>query len=383
MNKSHHKKAILLLVFVFSSSNIPNKLLAQEEQHQNRLSSQVPRYEVKLDMNEFSLLNSSIVDGINKYGGTIEFDLKIAKEENETGWTVTTGNRVLIEVLGQYIAEKSIGVLKSIDPENLNSNAKMAFKVVKSLAEKLEYTQKNPIWDIVKYSGRVFEENGLWFIKGAQGSYQIVGNKLEELRKINSRDIIAYGFVKVKDQIEITRFVERKDNTLEVFVMSSCPFAQQAEWSIINFLKDYSEKSKPTVEIHYILYEKKGNGHEIFTSLHGEEEVGEDLVQIVIRDVYSKFFYAYLLGRVRDPNIPWDKLSATIGLNHEEIVSIKHTIANERERLLQKEHDYVTGTYGIYDGSPAFVWEGEKTTDIGKVVAFKGLSISSAQDCSR
>ena len=45
----------------------------------------------------------------------------------------------------------------------------------------------------------------------------------------------------------------------------------------------------------------------------------------------------------------------------------------EGAALVDKEYRYVTENYGIYDGSPAYVWESEWVRDIREVEAFKRL----------
>src|SRR5580693_1864674 len=49
-------------------------------------------YILNLTLNEFSILNVSEMDGLIKYGGSGEFQLKIAKEESNVVWTVTVEN---------------------------------------------------------------------------------------------------------------------------------------------------------------------------------------------------------------------------------------------------------------------------------------------------
>jgi len=223
----------------------------------------------------------------------------------------------------------------------------------------------------------VVADNGSLFIEGNQGRFQVTGNYLAELSQRIGKRVIAVGFIKAKDQIEMTAFMEKKENTLELFVMSLCPYAKIAESSVLDFLKTYAGRSKPSLEIHYIFYRNINGGDTIFTSMHGEEEVKEDLVQMVIRDRYPQFFYDYLLRKIANNNSLWESLAGEVGLKSEEIKSIRQTIKSEREKLIQQEYDYVTRTYEIYDGSPTYVWESEWVPDIKEVEVFKNMKFSS------
>lgn len=366
---------VFLIVLIYFFCNAV-QVSAKEEKQDNKLTPQKPRYEFKLNLNEFSLFHSAIVGGLKKYGGGTEFNLRMAKQGDEIVWAVTISNPRIIERLNYYIADKSADLVTAINADSLDHNSKIELKAMKSLIGKVNYGQNNPIWDLVQISGLVVEDNGVLFMEGDKGKYQITSNKLTELGETKGKPIIVNGFIKVKDQIEVVSFLEKKENTLELFVMSMCTFARIAESSLLDFLETYPRKSKPSVEIRYIFYKKKEGEKIIFTSLHGEEEVKENLVQIVIRDEYPQFYHNYLLKRVDDSDAPWDKLAKETGMKGKDVKSIERTIEKERETRIQQEYDYVTGTYRIYDGSPTYVWESQRIADIRKVEAFKGLKFS-------
>lgn len=358
--------------------------IAQEDgRPANKLAPQNPRYEIKLNLNEFSFLNSALVDGLDKYSGIAEFDLKIGKEGDNVFWTLSISNAQLIDVLGIYIAEKSLSIIKTIDIDNIDTQGKIAMRVAKSLSGKVDYAKKNPVWDLVQISGNVIEENGFWFIDGEEGKYKITEKSLGNLNDIKETPVVIYGFIKVKGQIEVTRFIKKKVNTLELFVMSLCPFGQQAEKKLIEFLENYSSRPKPILEIHYLFYMKNSDKDGIFASLHGEEEIEENLIQLVIRDKYPESFFSYLLLRAGDNEIPWFQIVEDIGLDYKDIQMITKTIEDERDALIQNEFNYVTKRYEIFDGSPTYVWESELVKDISKVKTFKGLKSSSLEACSQ
>ncbi len=346
---------------------------------ENEFTPQPPRHLLTLNADEYSLFNEAAAAGLAKYGGAIEFDLKMAKIADENRWMLTIRNGKLLRVLKFWLGEKSIDLLSSVpDMGKLGKNHQVTLKAVTSLAAKIDTAQDKPLWDEVTLSGLVTEENGNCFIKGKQGNCQITGEHLENLRHLKGKAIVAQGMVKVKDRFEVTRFTLKKENTLELFVMSQCPFGQMAESSVILFWKSLSEDQRPELEIHYIFY-RRNDG---FTSLHGESEVIENLVQIVIRDDYPDFFHPYLLKRIDDKTGNWQELAGETGMENEAIQAIEQKITAERETLIQTEYNYVMGTHQIFDGSPTYLWESERIDDIRQVEAFHELTFSTQEKCS-
>lgn len=376
-----HRLYVFLLVLVGFSFGAARSSAGEEEKAENKLSPQRPRYELKLNLNEYSVLNSSMIDGLKKYGGGAEFSLRMAKEGEEIVWTVTITNPKLMEVLDYWTAEKSAELVKAVDVHNLDAKSKLALATMKSLNERIAYARENPVYDPVRLSGLVLEEDGRLFIEGKQGKYEATGNHLEELGERKSKPVVAVGHIKVEDQIEVIAFLETKVNTLELFVMSMCPYAKIAEKSVLDFLETHSMEPKPELEVHYIFYKRNDNGKPVFTSMHGEKEIDENLVQMVIRDDYPWFYHDYLRERISNYDAQWAELAKVVGMSGNEIIIVKQLIERDRDSLIQKEYDYVTGTYQIYDGSPSYVWECERIVDIRSIEIFKELG-SSLDKCS-
>ena len=124
-------------------------------------------------------------------------------------------------------------------------------------------------------------------------------------------------------------------------------------------------------------------GKETFWSLHGEPEIQENLAQMILRDEHPQVFREYLRLRAALPAAPFVKLAAQAGLKELDVQSVEQTIARDRDALIRKEYDYATGRYGIMDGSPTFVWESERVTDLRKVEAFKGMPGGSGEACAQ
>lgn len=348
------------------------------------ISPTPPRFILRLNLNEFSILNVSEMDGLLKYGGSAEFKLNMAREgTNEVVWTVTVENPRLMELLGIFVGEKTVKLVQSLDADTIDTNQRLALQAIKSLTLKLEAAQKNPVWEVVTLSGYVMREKETWKIVSKDAVLSIIGDRLEELKKLEGKPVVASGFIKVQGQFEVTSFLEKRKNTLEVFVMSLCPFGQRAETSLFAHLETLPVAQPPAVEIRYLFYKRTMEGKDTFVALHGEPEIVENLVQMVIRDRHPQFFRNYIGLRATNAAVPFAKLAVQAGLKESDVQAIEQAMVAEREALILKEYEYATGRYGILDGSPTYVWESERVADLRKIEAFKGMAGGASEACAQ
>lgn len=343
-----------------------------------------PHFVLNLNLNEFSILNVSEMDGISKYGGSGDLRLSIAKEGSSVVWNVTVENPRVMELMGVFVGEKALRLIQSLNPNNLDPNQKIALEAVKSLSLKIESAQANPVWDLVTRSGLIVPEGTNLVLKGRTEKLLLTGNSLTSLRSRSGAPVVADGYIKTQGQFEVTRFLDQKTNTLEVFVMGFCPFGQRAEASLLSFLDKNLAPGipKPKIEVHFIFYRTKNGEVETFTSLHGDDEVIEDLVQIVLRDSYPSYFQTYLLLRANN-RTPWKTIAANAGLKPDDLAAIEERITRDRSRLVQSEYAYATRNYDILDGSPSFVWEGEKVSDLRTVDVFRSYGEPPQDACAK
>jgi hypothetical protein len=90
---------------------------------------------------------------------------------------------------------------------------------------------------------------------------------------------------------------------LDVFVMSKCPYGIQAinsMKSVLSTLKDIK------FDIHYIADEANG----VFSSLHGQTEVDEDLRQLCVKKYYADAFMDYVWCRSANIEADWKNCTA-------------------------------------------------------------------------
>ena len=328
------------------------------------------------------MLNAAEMDGLTKYGGSGDFKLLMAKVGNEVVWTVTIDNPRLMELLGIFVGEKTVKLVQGLDLENIDSNQKIALTAIKSLTVKLDAAQQNPVWDSTKLSGVVTQKDANWLLQTKDEAFKLMGDKLPDLQEQNGKSIVADGFMKKPGEFEVTRFIGKRENTLELFVMSFCPFGQRAESSLLQHIAKANTDTRPSLEVRYIFYKQQKDGVESFVSLHGEEEIVENLVQIVIRESFPAFFQAYLQLRAEGGRAPWKSLTEKVGFSADETAEIEQIITTKCDEIIRKEYEYVTGRYDIKDGSPTFVWESERVPDLKKIEAFKGLAALNGEACA-
>ena len=83
---------------------------------------------------------------------------------------------------------------------------------------------------------------------------------------------------------------EEKENHLQVFIMSDCPYGRQA----VGALKEVKDNFKDLdFEVHYIA----GETPDGFRSLHGQYEVDENIVQLCVKENNPEQWFDYLYCR--------------------------------------------------------------------------------------
>jgi len=123
---------------------------------------------------------------------------------------------------------------------------------------------------------------------------------------------------------------EEKKNTLDLFVMSFCPYGTQAEKSLKEVLDLFG--SKLTFNLHFIASE---NSDGTFNSLHGQTEVDEDLRQVCAIKYYPTKYFSYVLCRDNDINADWKSCTDSTGLDTAKIE--KCATGDEGKKLLSAD----------------------------------------------
>jgi hypothetical protein len=149
--------------------------------------------------------------------------------------------------------------------------------------------------------------------------------KLNEKNKITSTDVQE---VAVAHELEgdpeltalVTSFRENVDLTkkkkvkLDLYIMSQCPYGTKAEELIFPLIEKFADKID--LNLYYIV-SKQG---EKYVSLHGNEELNEDLRQICVKTLKPEKLFEYILdvNKTKDPE-GWKECAKKIGISPEEI----------------------------------------------------------------
>ncbi|MDA8132957.1 MAG: hypothetical protein M0011_15755 [Elusimicrobia bacterium] len=160
-----------------------------------------------------------------------------------------------------------------------------------------------------------------------------------------------------------------KKNTLEVFVMSQCPFGVLAENSLLDAEKNKLLPEGLNWEVHFIGDAKKDDkGVWQFSSLHGQAEWEEDARQAYIAAKFPDKFKAYLAERNKDVHAAdWQKAAKAAGLDADKI----EKGFDEAKELLAADFA-ATSELGITT-SPSFIAGGRQfMVGLGELIKVPG-----------
>ena len=104
--------------------------------------------------------------------------------------------------------------------------------------------------------------------------------------------------------------------TLELFVMSYCPFGVQAEEKIIPIVKEFGNEID--FKLQFIAQEKEASSAQDitpFTSLHGYPEVAENIRQLLIAQKYPDLYLDYILCRGKKLDKSWENCAEKLGID--------------------------------------------------------------------
>jgi len=175
-------------------------------------------------------------------------------------------------------------------------------------------------------------------IVSADNFFSMVKNNMIEKKK--GYYVIPDEQLKMAEVMVLGR--QRMPNKLCIYAMSFCPYAQSAQATLFDVIKKNNLDVK--VDIKYIVdYNEFG-----ISSLHGPEEIKEDLRQILINKYYPDRVLDYLMLL---PKKGPEGALAELGLSADEIYKNK-----EEALAILKEQSEEIKSLGISQ-SPMFLWE--------------------------
>ena len=123
--------------------------------------------------------------------------------------------------------------------------------------------------------------------------------------------------------------------TLELFVMSYCPFGVQAEEKLIPIVKEFGDIID--FKLQFIAQEnEEASAQDItpFVSLHGYPEVAENIRQLLIAKEYPDQYLDYILCRGKKLNKSWEDCAQKFGIDVARIQALFD--APETEQLFRE-----------------------------------------------
>lgn len=337
------------------------------------------KYVLDLTLEEFSVLHSAAADGVKTYGGHADFKVDIFQTARGPAWQVTITDPRLLPVWSQWMAEKTTQLVALTDIDQLDEPTKLAYRVSRSVNLKLKEAAGKPVLDSIRVSGVVRTGPGgeaRLEVAGQPGTLKVTGAAARVLASLPGREAVVEGVIKTAGELEASAAFEKKDDTLEVFVISQCPFGKAAETAIINRLRSMgSSAAGPRVEFRYLFIPfapDAGARAGTFTCLHGDAEADENVVQMILRDQFPDRFFDYLLKRSTS-EAPWKEVVKSVGLDEFGVEAIERAMLDKGE-LIAAEYAYAQAR-NVPPVSPTYLWEGRVLKDLEQLPQFKGIKL--------
>jgi hypothetical protein len=154
-------------------------------------------------------------------------------------------------------------------------------------------------------------------------------------------------------------FTKTQKPDVKLFVMSFCPFGNQAEemmMPVVDLLKD-----KADIELHYIIYSNYGSGYpeycldeeNKYCSMHGIQELNQNVRELCVWKYQKEKFWDFVKEinqKASSENVDskWESIAQDLGID---VQKIKDCQKNEAIALLEKEVQLTSQKYPVQDPS--------------------------------
>lgn len=332
-------------------------------------------YRLDLTASEYSQLHDIVQTGIEKHGGDTALDVVIKRVKKAFVGEVWIRDAHLLDVLEYWTEEEIARLVSGIDfGQQIDEPTRLTIQTAKRLYGKIQEARGRPICAQLVVGGMLRQVDEGWMLEGRDGGFQLLGVQ-DSLGLSDGEAVVVRGQRLGSAELQVASVLKKEKNTLEMFVMSECPYARKAEVGIVNHLLKMADEERPNLVVRYIFYRSAGDSVGGYTSLHGAEEVKESAVQIGMRDGHPECFERYLLLRAERSGA-WDVLAREAGLSKAEVEVLAQTIKEHGSELIAKEYASVAGERWVYDGSPSFFWEGEPVRNLRSLVPFRELDLA-------
>lgn len=328
------------------------------------------RYEIDLSNEQLSIFNAAIQAGILQAGGEAKVELSLRRTASkELRWTLIIRGELERQGWEYWINNQASEVLAAVDLDNVDADTRRVVTVVKSALSKIKAAKEAPVYDPSTIAGVVESvgATGDVTLKTATGdlTVQAISSLGLGARAYIGKPVVVTGSMVAAAHLAPTRFIAARPNTLELAVMSHCPFGRKAILGVINALRQRSQSlPQLQLQVRYIFKENRENGVATYTALHGDAERTENLVQIVLRDEFAANFEDYLFARASAnpdaaPSVdkPWQDIARGIGMSDQDIAHVQARINTSADQLIAAELAEARANYGELNASPTFIYE--------------------------
>ena len=156
-----------------------------------------------------------------------------------------------------------------------------------------------------------------------------------EVAALHTKDVAHSREPMNLEELLASRIARMGKPTLELFVMSFCPFGVQAEEKIIPIVKAFGDKID--FKLRFIAQEKDAPSVQDITpfmSLHGYPEVAENIRQLLIAREYPDRYLDYILCRGKKLDKSWEDCAEKLGIDVTKIQRLFNT--QEAEQLFRE-----------------------------------------------
>jgi len=309
---------------------------------------------LELDQIEFGILHEAAA----RSRDTLSLDVHMSNGTGGTVWSVGLSDPRVGPALDRALADLGSAVLASIEGRSpLTAETRIRIQTIATLRARIRQAGVGiGAGSDVEFAGVLEHSDSTWTLRTTDGPVRLEPRLPGSPAEWIGHEVVVKGQPAEERGFEVHHLFVRHRNTIDLFVMSLCPYGQEVETELIQELREAAGGVLPALRIHYILYSRPADGGRL-TSLHGDAELREDVVQMLLRDRYPDVYWSYLLLRARSAD-PWESLAARAGLAPADIQRVRRGIRADGDAVAHREYEDVALGCGVSDGSPTLAWEG-------------------------